>query len=148
MPTSSKRKRQTPAATSTRSSTTSRNAPLIYSKRPSLVAQQGWGRQTQLALPASARSSQSRAQSARSPASSILPSRNGLVLEEEDSNDSLGHIIVAIDIKSRAEVGCAYYIAKEERLLCMEDITGGGQEIVDSRRSHCCPARAPTTCNS
>jgi DNA mismatch repair protein MSH5 len=38
---------------------------------------------------------------------------------------------MAIDIKDKGKVGCAYYVAGEERLICMEEVIGGGSEIVE-----------------
>jgi DNA mismatch repair protein MSH5 len=43
----------------------------------------------------------------------------------------LDHVIVAIDVKEKGSVGCAYYIAREERLLCMEDVPRGGIESIE-----------------
>jgi DNA mismatch repair protein MSH5 len=50
------------------------------------------------------------------------------LLETDESSD---HVIMALDIKERGSVGCAYYVAKEERLFCMEDVSKGGRETVD-----------------
>jgi DNA mismatch repair protein MSH5 len=49
----------------------------------------------------------------------------------DDDDDFLEQIIVAIDVKEKGKVGCAYYVAGEERLLCMEEILGGGVEVVE-----------------
>ncbi|KIW63518.1 hypothetical protein PV04_08515 [Phialophora macrospora] len=65
------------------------------------------------------------------PAASIhfVPNqRNGF---EAQDDDFLEQVIMAIDIKEKGKVGCAYYIAGEERLLCMEEVTDGGTEIVE-----------------
>ncbi|OAL29677.1 hypothetical protein AYO22_02091 [Fonsecaea multimorphosa] len=43
---------------------------------------------------------------------------------------------MAVDIKGRGEIGCAYYIAGEEKLLCMEEVIGGATDVVDK-----CPTR-------
>lgn len=45
----------------------------------------------------------------------------------------MDHIIVALDMRDKDKVGCAYYIASEERLLCMEELTGGGVDLVEKR---------------
>ncbi|OAG34975.1 hypothetical protein AYO21_10862 [Fonsecaea monophora] len=39
---------------------------------------------------------------------------------------------MAVDIKGKGEIGCAYYIAGEERLLCMEEVVGGAADVVDT----------------
>lgn len=40
---------------------------------------------------------------------------------------------MALDIKERGTVGCAYYVAREERLFCMEDLPKGGLDMVEKR---------------
>lgn len=46
-------------------------------------------------------------------------------------DESSDHIVMALDIKDRGSIGCAYYVAREERLFCMEDVPKGGLETVD-----------------
>jgi DNA mismatch repair protein MSH5 len=55
-------------------------------------------------------------------------------INHDDSDESLNHIIMALDIKERGAVGCAYYVAREERLFCMEDYPRGGLETMDKRK--------------
>ena len=50
-------------------------------------------------------------------------------------DDFLEQVILAIDVKDKGRVGCAYYIAGEERLLCMEEVIGGGTEVVEKCES-------------
>ena len=50
---------------------------------------------------------------------------------EEAEDESLDHVIMAIDIRDRDTVGCAYYIARQQSLTCMEDVTGGGKDVLD-----------------
>lgn len=52
----------------------------------------------------------------------------------DDDDDSLNEIIMAVDVRERGTVGCAYYIAAEEKLCFMEDIKLGGPDIVDARK--------------
>lgn len=40
---------------------------------------------------------------------------------------------MAVDIRENGKVGCAYYLAGEERLLCMEEVVRGGMDIVEKR---------------
>lgn len=47
----------------------------------------------------------------------------------------LDHVIVAVDAKEMGNVGCAYYIAREERLFCMEDVSKGGVESIERCQS-------------
>ncbi|ETS87538.1 hypothetical protein PFICI_01366 [Pestalotiopsis fici W106-1] len=46
--------------------------------------------------------------------------------------DALGEIIMAIDMNKTGNLGCAYYIAAEEKLLLLEDVPMAGPEIVDT----------------
>lgn len=58
-------------------------------------------------------------------------------LEPEDDDeivdDTLHEVIMAINVRERGTVGCAYYIARDEKLLCMEDMRLGGAEAVQAR---------------
>lgn len=47
--------------------------------------------------------------------------------------DVLQEVIMAVDVTDRGSVGCAYYVAREEKLYMMEDIQLGGADMVDSR---------------
>jgi len=46
----------------------------------------------------------------------------------------MDQIIVALDMRDNDKVGCACYIAGEGRLLCMEEISGGGVDVVENRK--------------
>ena len=50
---------------------------------------------------------------------------------EEAEDESLDLVIMAIDIRDRETVGCAYYVARHQSLMCMEDVTAGGKEVLD-----------------
>lgn len=41
-------------------------------------------------------------------------------------------IVMAVDMNARGTVGCSYYVAAEEKLYFMEDVTFGGIEVVDN----------------
>lgn len=41
---------------------------------------------------------------------------------------------MAVDVKSRGNVGCAYYVAREEKLYFMEDVKHGGADVVEARK--------------
>ena len=41
---------------------------------------------------------------------------------------------MAIDIKEKGKVGCAYFVAEEGRLLCMEEVLGGSAELAEKRK--------------
>lgn len=60
--------------------------------------------------------------------------RSGRLVEEEDQ-DMLSEVIMAVDVAKRGTVGCAYYVAREEKLYFMEDVQHGGADVVDQRES-------------
>ena len=47
--------------------------------------------------------------------------------------DSLSEVIMAVTMTERGTVGCAYYVARDEKLHFMEDVQLGGADIVDAR---------------
>ena len=55
-----------------------------------------------------------------------------MIIEKENNDELLDVVVVALDIKERGTVGCAYYVAREERLFCMEDVVNGGINVVDA----------------
>ncbi|KAK2795607.1 hypothetical protein FQN50_009713 [Emmonsiellopsis sp. PD_5] len=64
---------------------------------------------------------------------SELEGRNGVGnQEQEGENEDLCQVIMAIDMKERGTVGCCYYVAEEERLYILEDITSGGFEAIET----------------
>ncbi|QDS74512.1 hypothetical protein FKW77_007276 [Venturia effusa] len=41
--------------------------------------------------------------------------------EVDDDADSLNEVVLAVDLRERGTVGCAYYVARDEKLFFMED---------------------------
>ncbi|RAL65195.1 hypothetical protein DID88_001301 [Monilinia fructigena] len=71
---------------------------------------------------------------------------NNLEAEENDSDiqereycDSMNEIVMAIELKERGTIGCAYYIAREEKLCMMADISMAGLDIIDTLKIHAEP---------
>ncbi len=60
-------------------------------------------------------------------------------MQQREDADALNEIVMAVDRRERGTVGCAYYIAREERLCLMEDIKLAGIEIVDTLKLHAQP---------
>jgi hypothetical protein len=57
------------------------------------------------------------------------------VVNEPDDDfdaDTLNEIVMAVEVRERGNVGCAYYVAREEKLFFMEDSKYGGIEIVEN----------------
>jgi DNA mismatch repair protein MSH5 len=53
--------------------------------------------------------------------------------EMEPDFDTYSEVVMAINVTERQTVGCAYYVAREEKLYFMEDARSGGANMVDSR---------------
>lgn len=60
-------------------------------------------------------------------------------IESRENADALNEIIMAIDLKDRGTLGCAYYVARCEKLFVMEDIKLSTLDIVDSLKLHASP---------
>ncbi|WEW55811.1 hypothetical protein PRK78_001244 [Emydomyces testavorans] len=53
-------------------------------------------------------------------------------IPEENRDDDLCQVVMAIDIRERGTVGCAYYVAEQMKLYILEDITSGGTDVVET----------------
>jgi DNA mismatch repair protein MSH5 len=53
------------------------------------------------------------------------------VIQRENS-DAMNEIIMAIDMKERGTIGCAYYVAREEKICLMDDIKMAGLETIET----------------
>lgn len=60
-------------------------------------------------------------------------------IEDRENADALNEIIMAIDMRDRDTLGCAYYVARDEKLFLMEDIKLAGLDIVDTLKLHASP---------
>lgn len=60
-------------------------------------------------------------------------------VQDREDADALNEIIMAIDMRDRGTLGCAYYIAREEKLFLMEDIKLSGLDIIDTLKLHASP---------
>ncbi|OJD26055.1 hypothetical protein ACJ73_02570 [Blastomyces percursus] len=52
--------------------------------------------------------------------------------ERDDENAELCQVVMAMDMKERCSVGCCYYVAAEQKLYLLEDITSGGLEAIET----------------
>ena len=64
-------------------------------------------------------------------AAGIEQPRDDLELDE----DTLSEVIMAVNMLPNGTVGCAYYVARVEKLYFMEDVRSGGPDIVDACQS-------------
>lgn len=74
-------------------------------------------------------SSSGRAQLPTSYPTDALPE---VINSDEFTDDELGHVIAAVDMKDTDTVGCAYYSAEEETLYLLSDSQSGGMDVIDS----------------
>ncbi|KAL8859369.1 MAG: hypothetical protein Q9178_004047 [Gyalolechia marmorata] len=60
-------------------------------------------------------------------------------IHEREEDDALNEVIMAVDLRDRGTVGCAYYIAREEKLYMMQDVSSGGIDIIETLKLHVQP---------
>ena len=53
-------------------------------------------------------------------------------VDELEEDDTLHEVMMAIDMRNRDTIGCCYYVAREEKLYFLSDITYGGLDIIDT----------------
>ena len=68
------------------------------------------------------------------PSASVTPSQPRDRFDDGASDETLDEIIMAVDMKPRGTVGCAYYVAAQEKLYFMEDIELGGPDVIEARK--------------
>lgn len=64
-------------------------------------------------------------------------------IHRREDADAMNEIIMALDIHDHGTVGCAYYIAREEKLCLMADIKMADIELVDTLKLHALPTGKP-----
>ena len=50
----------------------------------------------------------------------------------EDDMELLSEVIMAVNLTEKGTVGCAYYVARDEKLYFMEDVQMGGPDVIDA----------------
>ncbi len=50
----------------------------------------------------------------------------------QPDEDTLSEVIMAVNMLTNGTVGCAYYVARDEKLYFMEDVRMGGADVVDA----------------
>ena len=53
--------------------------------------------------------------------------------------DSINETVMAIDMRDRGTIGCAYYVAREAKLYLMEDVKMASVDLVDTLKIHASP---------
>ncbi|CZS90681.1 related to MSH5-meiosis-specific protein [Rhynchosporium graminicola] len=59
--------------------------------------------------------------------------------QARENSDAINEVIMAIDLKDRSTIGCAYYTAREEKLYLVEDIKMAGLDMIDTLKLHVQP---------
>lgn len=65
---------------------------------------------------------------------SIDGHRQPVESREEEELDDHSAIIMAVDLRERGTVGCAYYVAQSETLYLLEEAKFGNAEVIDMRK--------------
>ncbi|KAL8690026.1 MAG: hypothetical protein Q9218_004440, partial [Villophora microphyllina] len=60
-------------------------------------------------------------------------------IDEREEDDSLNEVIMAVDLRDRGTVGCAYYVAREEKLFMLDDMRLGGVEVIQTSEDFAMP---------
>jgi DNA mismatch repair protein MSH5 len=58
------------------------------------------------------------------------------VAGNDEINEDLEQVVMAIDRQQKGTVGCAYYVAREETLYCLQDMTNGSLEAIEKCESY------------
>lgn len=60
-------------------------------------------------------------------------------IEARENQDAVNETIMAVDMRDRGTIGCAYYVAREQKMHLMEDIKLAGLDIIDTLKVHAQP---------
>ncbi|KAL9099242.1 MAG: hypothetical protein Q9163_005233 [Psora crenata] len=60
-------------------------------------------------------------------------------MDETDYCERLDEIIMAVDVSHKGDVGCCYYVAMEEKLLLLSEVSCGGLEVINTLKVHIQP---------
>ena len=55
--------------------------------------------------------------------------------DTDEVNEDLEQVVMAIDRQQKGTIGCAYYVAREEKLFCLQDVTIGSLEAIETCES-------------
>ena len=116
-------------ATSTQSNARSVSRASAPSRRSSTESLRGHGQQRSGQRPASAATSHTFGEREQS-----VPLPEPAVDDFDADPDVLSEVVMAVTLAERGSVGCAYYVAREEKLYFMEDVKLGGPDIIDARK--------------
>lgn len=52
--------------------------------------------------------------------------------DNEEANENLEQVVMAIDRQQKGTIGCAYYVASNETLYCLQDLPSGTLEAIET----------------
>lgn len=64
---------------------------------------------------------------------------NDAETQARENSDAVNEVFMAVEMKDRGTIGCAYYVAREEKLCLMEDIKMANLDIIDTLKVHVQP---------
>ena len=110
----------------------SRLLPLVPNKRVNLQTPNA-GRTFAPKASSTYAAARSYRQTSTGPSEADLRPENDADIGEREDADSLNEVIMAVDMKDKGNVGCCYYVARDEKLALLSDVQSGGLEIIDAR---------------
>lgn len=60
-------------------------------------------------------------------------------VESREDVDSINEVVMAFEMRDRGAIGCAYYVARDEKLYLVEDIKMADLDIIDTLKLHAQP---------
>jgi DNA mismatch repair protein MSH5 len=51
---------------------------------------------------------------------------------DDEVDEDMEQVVMAIDRQQKGTIGCAYYVAREEKLYCLQDVINGSMETVET----------------
>lgn len=125
-----------------RSSSLDASSPFVRTQRKSQLSQQPAKRlslhpsRSQLDSRSSSAQHRSvhesdRAQSASPSVETSIQPENAAAIAEREGADSLNEVIMCADMRNKGAVGCCYYVARDQKLFIMADVSHGGVEVIE-----------------
>lgn len=132
------RNRTESRATSTQSNARSGSRHSTVSRTSSTQSLRGNGRRRSFPPPASTRSERPVSAATNRTFATDAQSTATAAAAPEDLEADLdvqAEVVMAVNLAERGTVGCAYYVARDEKLYFMEDMRLGGPHVIDSCKS-------------
>lgn len=72
-----------------------------------------------------------RAQFVSSSVETFVRPESAAAIAEREGADSLNEVIMCIDMRNKGAIGCCYYVARDQKLFVMADVSHGGIEVIE-----------------